>query len=105
MSEPRRAPDPDAQLVSDSARPILEDTTANASDLEPPGSEYPEPEYPDPASPGGRRPSYAFTLAASTWYKERYPDKAANLWDALHTDRAPQPAPEPDRVADREAGE
>lgn len=128
MSRPRRDPNLDKRLASDGGL-TREDATATAairapavsaadrqartiaepSDLEPPDLEPPEPEWPDPAwpgySPGGRRPSCTVTLAASPWYKERYPDKAANLWDALHAGRAPQPAPDPDRLADREAGE
>jgi hypothetical protein len=89
--------------------PVTEPPGLDPPDPDPPYTEWPEPEWPDPAwpgfAPGGRRPSYAFTLAASPWFKERYPDKAANLWDALHAGRAPQPAPAPDRLADREAGE
>jgi hypothetical protein len=46
-----------------------------------------------------------FNLAVSPWYKEHYPDKSANLWDALHTGRDPQPAPMPDKSADWEAGQ
>jgi hypothetical protein len=57
------------------------------SELAPPDSQWPEPEWPEPewpgAAPGQGRHTYAFVLAASPWYKERYPDKAANLWDAL----------------------
>ncbi len=89
--------------------PDLDPPDLDPPDLEPSDSEWPEPEWPDPAwpgfAPGGRPPSYAFTLAASPWFKERYPDKAANLWDALHVGRAPQPDPAPDRLADWEAGE
>ena len=76
------------------------DTTVEPADLEPPDSDLPDPARPGFASKG-RRPSYAFTLAASRWYTEHYPEKAANLWDALHVDRSAQP----DRLADREAGE
>jgi hypothetical protein len=86
-------------------------------DLEPPHHDHPgsePPDWLDPAVPGGawpnftingRRASYVLTLAVSPLFKERYPDKSANLRDALHAGRDPQPAPEPDRQADREAGE
>ncbi|MGH2874366.1 MAG: hypothetical protein ACRDL5_18150 [Solirubrobacteraceae bacterium] len=50
-------------------------------------------------------PSYWFNLAVSPWYKQRYPDKSANLWDAVRAGRDPQPAREPDKVADWEAGQ
>lgn len=125
MSRPRRNPDKDRQPAGDDADLIRRDPAANAATpatavsaanrqprttAEPPGFEPPQPEWPDPAwpgyAPGGRRPSYAFTLAASPWFKERYPDKAANLWDALHAGRSPHhPTAEPDRQADRETGE
>lgn len=84
-------------------------TAAEPPDLDPPGPDWPEPEWPDPAWPGfppwGRHPTYVFSLAASPWFKEHYPDKAANLWDALHAGRATQPAHQQDMPADREAGE
>lgn len=124
MSRPRRDPDKDRQPAGDDADLIRRDPAANAATPatavsaadredrtidEPPDHEPPDPAWPDPAwpgyAPGRRRSSYAFILAASPWYKERYPDKAANLWDALHAGQAPQPACEPDRLADREAGE
>jgi hypothetical protein len=126
MSRPRRDPDRDDQPVSDGVGRNRKDATANAAThaaavsaadrqaratAEPPDLELLEPEWPDPAwpgfAPGRRRPSYAFVLSASPWFKEHYPDQAANLWDALHAGRSPQPAPEPepDRLADREAGE
>jgi hypothetical protein len=63
--------------------------------------EWPDPSWPDPNRP----PSYMFNLAVSPWYKEHYPDKSANLWDALHAGRDPQPAPELDKSADWEAGQ
>ena len=79
-------------------------TTAEPPDIDRPGSEWPEPGWPDPAWPGfapGRRPpSYAFVLAASPWYKGRYPDKAANLWDALRTGNERHHDPEPDLEAE-----
>jgi hypothetical protein len=78
--------------------------TAEPPDIDRPGSEWPDPEWPDPAWPGfapsGRPPSYAFVLAASPWVKERYPDKAANLWDALHAGKERHPDPEPDLEAE-----
>lgn len=64
------------------------------------------PDWSDPDLPGpGRHGTYKFTLAVSPWYKERYPGRSANLWDALHAGRDPQPAPEPDKPADWEAGQ
>jgi hypothetical protein len=67
--------------------------------------DWPEPEWPDPSWPGfaagGRRPTYMFNLAASDWYRQRCPDKSANRWDALRAGRAP----EPDKLADWEAGQ
>jgi hypothetical protein len=120
LSEPRRNHDLHQQPASngtagsggrsgnvghrDGLHPIAE-----PADLEHPGTEWPEPEWPDPAWPGwapGRpHPTYWFTLAASPWFKQRYPDQAANLWDALHAGRSPRPTPESDKLADREAGE
>ena len=74
-----------------------------------PDADWPAPEWPDPSWPGfaigGRRPTYMFNLSVSHWYKERYPDKSANLWDALHAGRDPHPDPEPDKLADWEAGQ
>jgi hypothetical protein len=70
--------------------------------------DWPEPEWPDPSRPGfgpSGRPSYWFNLAVSPWYKQHYPDKSANLWDATRAGRDPQPAPEPDKPADWEAGQ
>ena len=69
-------------------------------DADPPDRGWPdldwlEPEWPD------RRPTYWFNLAVSPWYKERYPDKSANLWDALRAGRDP----ELDKSADWEAGQ
>ncbi len=109
-ADPRsRNADPGTVSAYREARTTAEPPDLDPPDLDRPDSEWPEPEWPDPAwpgfGPGGGPPSYAFTLAVSPWFKERYPDKAANLWDALHTGRTPQPAPEPDRLADREAGE
>lgn len=76
-------------------------TNAEPNDLEPSEREPPEREWPDYFASGRTRPSYAFTLAASPWFKERYPDKAANLWDALHTGRSVQADPELGRSAER----
>jgi hypothetical protein len=73
-----------------------------------PDLDWPEPEWPDPDWPGfgpNRRPTYWFNLAVSPWYKERYPDKSANLWDALRAGRDTQRAPELDKSADWEAGQ
>jgi hypothetical protein len=64
------------------------------------------PDWSDDSWRGPRRPTtYRFTLAVSPWYKEHYPDKSANLWDALHAGRDPQPDHEPDKSADWEAGQ
>jgi hypothetical protein len=106
-----------------------QDKTAELPDAEWPDADPPHPQWPDPDPPdpdwpdldlpdpdwpdscwhgpadGGTRPSYSFNLAVSDWYKQRNPDKSANLWDALHVGRDPQPAPEPDRQADWEAGQ
>jgi hypothetical protein len=101
-----------------------QEKTAEPPDADPPDFERPdddsldlgwadadwsEPEYPDPSwpsfAPAGRRPVYMFNLAVSPWYKERYPDQPAGLWDVLRAGRDPQPAPEPDKLADREAGQ
>jgi hypothetical protein len=76
-------------------------TNAEPPDLEPPEPEPPEREWPDYYASGRTRPSYAFTLAASPWFKERYPDKAANLSDALHAGRSGQANPEPGRSTER----
>jgi hypothetical protein len=80
-------------------------TSVDPPGLEPLDSDWYEPEWRDPAwtdfVPRGRPPTYAFTLAVSPWYREHYPDKAANLWDALHAGRASEPG----RLSDREAGE
>jgi hypothetical protein len=46
-----------------------------------------------------------FNLAVSPWYKQRYPDKSANLWDALRAGRDPHPAAEPANPPDWEAGQ
>ena len=77
--------------------------------LDPPGLDWPDPEWPDPSWPGftsGRRhPTYTFNISVSPWYKEHHPDKSANLWDALRVGRDPQPAPEPDKLPDWEAGQ
>jgi hypothetical protein len=70
--------------------------------------DWPEPEWPDPSWPGfgpSGRPANMFNLAVSPWYKEHYPDKSANLWDALHPGRDPQPGPGPDKSAGWEAGQ
>jgi hypothetical protein len=92
-------------------------TTTEPPDLDPPDREHPDsewPEWPDPAVPGGEWPSftingrhaaYVIALAVSPWFKDRYPDRSANLRDALHAGRDPRLAPEPGRQADREAGE
>ena len=66
------------------------------------------PDWPEPEWPGfgpSRHPTYMFNLAVSPWYKERYPDNSANLWDALRAGRDPQPDPEPDNPPDWEAGQ
>jgi hypothetical protein len=72
--------------------------------------DWPEPEYPDPSWPGfgrglRRPPSYLSDLAVSDWYTERHPDNPANHQHASHADRDPQPAPEPDKLLDWEAGQ
>jgi len=73
-------------------------------DADPPDRGWPDLDWLEPERPD-RRPTYWFNLAVSPWYKERYPDKSANLWDALHAGRDPQPAPELDKSADWEAGQ
>lgn len=89
--------------------PDLEPADADPPDLDQPGLDWPEPEWPDPSWPGFAQgkggPAYMFNLAVSPWYKEHYPDKSANLWDALHAGRDPQPAPEPGKLPDWEAGQ
>jgi hypothetical protein len=47
-----------------------------------------------------------FNIAVSPWYREHYPDKSANLWDALRAGRDHQPTPaEPGKLPDWEAGQ
>ena len=69
--------------------------------------DWPEPEWPDPTWPGfaaaSRRPTHLSDLTLTDRHKERPPDKAANLPDALHPDRDLHPQPE--MTADPEAGE
>ena len=48
---------------------------------------------PDDSQPSRRPPDYVIVVAASDWLKERYPDAAASLTDALPagTDRHREP--------------
>ena len=88
--------------------PDVEWPGVDPPDLGWPDLNWPEPEWPDPSWPGfgpNRHPTYMFNLAVSHWYKERYPDKSATAWDALHAGRDPQPGPELDKSADWEAGQ
>ena len=50
----------------------------------------------DDHEPGRRPPDYVIVVAASDWLKERYPDAAASLTDALQagTDRRREPEPD-----------
>jgi len=108
------SPPPSRDTTANTAAPAAAADRGNQTAAEPldidrpepewPGSEWPEPEYPDPSWPGfapGRRPpSYVITLAVSPWYKERYPDQAANLYDALRAGREHHHDPEPDLEAE-----
>ena len=72
--------------------------------------DWPEPEYPDPSWPGfggglRRPPAYLSDLAVSDWHQERHPGSPANHERASHSNRDPQPAPEPDKLLDWEAGQ
>lgn len=72
--------------------------------------DWPEPDYPDPSWPGWgrglrRAPAHLSDLAVSDWHEERRPDESANLLRGLQAGRDPQPDPEPDKVADWEAGQ
>ena len=51
---------------------------------------------PDDSQPSRRPPDYVIVVAASDWLKERYPDAAASLSDALQegTDRHREPEPD-----------
>jgi hypothetical protein len=72
--------------------------------------DWPEPDYPDPSWRGWgyaarRRPMHLSDLAVSDWHKERYPDRSAGLPDTLRAGQDIQPDPEPDKLADWEAGQ
>jgi hypothetical protein len=72
--------------------------------------DFPAPDYPDPSWPGWgagirRHPTYLSDLDITDWHTERHPDKSANLPDALRAGRDSQPGPEPDKLADWEAGQ
>lgn len=53
--------------------------------------------------PGTRPPVYVIVVAASDWYKERFPAAGANLWDALHAGQDQHHDPETDPQPDLEA--
>jgi hypothetical protein len=96
------AADREAHPTAEPPSPELDWPELDPTDLAPPDSEWPE--WPDPAlplfTPSQRPPSYVLVLAVSPWYKERYPDKAANLWDALQVGKERHLDPEPDLEAE-----
>ena len=103
-------PEPPTPVNPAVARPEPDAPDLDLPDLDPPDLDYdrdwPDPEWPDPSWPGfARRPAYMFNIAVSPWYKQHHPGKSANLRDALRAGRDPQPAPEPDKLADWEAGQ
>ena len=56
---------------------------------------------PDDCEPSRRRPDYVIVVAASDWFKDRFPAAAASLTDALHVGQNRHREPEPE--ADLEA--
>jgi hypothetical protein len=54
---------------------------------------------PDDSQPSRRPPDHVI-VAASDWLKERYPDAAASLTDALHAGQDHHRQPEPDLEAE-----
>jgi hypothetical protein len=55
---------------------------------------------PDDSQPSHRLPDYVIVVAASDWLKERYPDAAASLTDALQSGQNRHRDPEPDLEAE-----
>jgi hypothetical protein len=54
----------------------------------------------DDSQPSRRRPDYVIVVAASDWLKDRYPDAAASLTQALEAGQDRHRAPEPDLEAE-----
>ena len=55
---------------------------------------------PDDSQPSRRPPDYVIVVAASDWLKERYPDAAASLTQALQAGQDRHRDPEPDLEAE-----
>jgi hypothetical protein len=55
---------------------------------------------PDDSQPSRRPPDYVIVVAASDWLKERHPDAAASLTQALQSGQHRHRDPEPDLEAE-----
>ncbi len=55
---------------------------------------------PDDCEPSRRPPDYVIVVSASDWVKDRFPDAATSLTDALHADQSRHREPEPDLEAE-----
>ena len=55
---------------------------------------------PDDSDPSRRPPDYVIIVAASDWLKDRYPDAAASLTQALQAGQDHHREPEPDLEAE-----
>ena len=95
-----RPPDPDPPFHD---RPFLDPAVLDPSEIAPLDTEWPEPEWPDPSWHGfapGAQDRCTFVLAVSPLLLERYPDKAASLWQVFPSGAERYHDPEPDLEAE-----
>jgi hypothetical protein len=84
-------------------RTYLDPAFLDPSEIAPPDTEWPEPEWPDPSWHGfapGAQDHCTFVLAVSPVLLERYPDKAASLWQVFPIGAERYHDPEPDLEAE-----
>ena len=95
-------PDPD---VSGGSRTLTRSTSDGLTTLTGPNPSTPTPAGPASACGQEGTPAYLSDLAVSDWHQERHPDKSATPLGRPPRRRDPQPAPEPDKLPDWEAGQ
>lgn len=84
-------------------RTYLDPAYLDPSERAPSDAEWPEPEWPDPSWHGfapGAQDNCTFVLAVSPVLLERYPDKAASLWQVFPIGGWQHHDPEPDLEAE-----